>query len=169
MRRMSQHAQQHTLIRKFGWYTGCAAIVGVIVALPTAAFAAPPIVTHTKTTYTVNCEYTTPLDLSTPIPVTETINTTKIQDSSSLISTVVGVVTVTAPNGRTLRFVDHYTDTPIGNPPEVQEISGRAVVGPGAFGGDITYLEGGSAYIDHYGIQHLISGPSLSVCTALGA
>jgi hypothetical protein len=145
--------------------------VGVCALLPSTASASEShvqyVTTHTVTTSIVHCEGVTPLDEFSPVFVTETTNTTTIQESSSPKSAVFGTVTVTAPGGRSLRYIDRYSITSV--QPEVWAVTGWGVVGPGALGGDITYLEGGTANINHYGGQYLVSGHSLSVCTALGA
>lgn len=192
MKRKPQHARKHPLAKKcykYGRYAGYGALAtGVAVTLPTtAAFASPfhgqpphhqqlpppppPTITHSDDSYTVYCEYTTPLDMSTPIPVirTESITTTRYPASSpsaNSTSTIVGVVTVKAPSGRTLRFAENYQYTSAN---DITYISGWALVGPGAFGGDLTYLEGGTASMDHYGSVLQVTGRTFSVCAALGA
>ena len=149
-------------------------IMGVVLGVPTAAFAqtsplapalTPPV--FTTTTSTVYCADVTPLDTISPVALTETQTLTEIPFRSSTF--VLGLVTLTGPGGGTLRLIDAYLATPVGNPAEVTDVEGWVVVGPGAIGGDVTYIEGGSAFVDHYGVPGDIQGPSIDACVALDA
>jgi len=173
MRRKPQHARQHPLVReccRYGRLAGYGALAtGVAVAIPTTAFASPchgqptrqnpspPPPIFTTTTFTTRCG-----DEPNITPLQET--TATAQEGS----TTIGTVTIMAPNGRSLRFAENYRSTPVGNPPEVTDITGWAILGPGAIGNDIIYLEGGTAAVNHYGVPSLISGRSLDVCQSLG-
>jgi hypothetical protein len=57
----------------------------------------------------------------------------------------------------------------MGNPAEVQAVKGWALVGPGALGGEVSYLDPGKADIDHYGTATVLSHHSENVCSTLGA
>ena len=175
MRRKPQHARKHPLVRqccRYGRLAGYGAVAtGVAVVMPSTAFASPwhgdrqpthqnpspPVLVFTTATFTTRCG-----DEPNPTLLQETTTTANTN------SGVIGIVTITAPSGRTLRFAENYQNTiPVGTT-EVTDVTGWAILGPGAIGNDIIYLEGGTAAVNHYGVPFLISGRSLDVCKALG-
>jgi len=134
-----------------------------------------------NTTATIHCSDVTPLDTISPVTLTETVHAIQIQGpttsfteadgtivSGNPSSFTVGVVTLTnVGNGRTMRFVEAFHMTIVAL--EVYQDTGWAVVGPGAIGNDVTYIEGGSATLNHYGVPFAFTGRTLDVCKALGA
>jgi hypothetical protein len=76
--------------------------------------------------------------------------TAQIPSPNSTGLTTIGTTTVTGgPHTRTLVFVDSYQSVPFGDPPEVTDVTGWVLLPTGATGGDVVYLEGGAATIDH--------------------
>ena len=165
----------------YGRYAGGGVLAGgvALVGLPSAAFAnnGPPVLP--PNTSLLKCSDVTPLDTISPVTLTETVNTKVFQGPPTTFTEADGVtltfpstftigsVRITAPNGRSVWFFEAYRTTEIEI--ELYQTTGWAVVGPGANGNDVTYLEGGSATINHYGVPFEITGRSLDLCKALGA
>jgi hypothetical protein len=159
-------------VRKLTLATFVVLAVTVASMAPASARPTPHPLTVTTSSFTTtgDCEGATPLDSKTPVPVTEVVDTVSVTAHGSSVTTVVGTVKVTASNtGRSQTFVDDYRDRPVGNPAEIQDVKGWALVGPGALGGDVSYLDPGKAAIDHYGTATVTSHHAENVCSALGA